>query len=337
MTKRAVLAKLSRRDFVTGAAMSVATSAMGWRLAQAQAAFPSRLITVISPFAPGGLNDICSRAVAKGLQEGFRQTVVVENRPGGNTLIALEQVARSAPDGHMLITVSDLNMTFLPTLASKLSFSIERDFAPVTLLCVVPFLLLVRAGLDVNSAGDVIALAKGSPGKLSFASAGATSGPRMAGELFKLSSGISMTHVPYRGAALAITDVMAGHVDLMFADMGSAASLVKAGKVRAIGISVDQRAAAFPELPPISQTGLPGFDAKLWIGVCVRAGTSPDIVQMLNREIIASLDRPEVAGAILSQGVEITTNSPDEFARMIVADRARFAQVIRATGIKLDE
>jgi tripartite-type tricarboxylate transporter receptor subunit TctC len=244
MTKRAVLAKLSRRDFVTGAAMSVATSAMGWRLAQAQAAFPSRLITVISPFAPGGLNDICSRAVAKGLQEGFRQMVAVDNRPGGDTLIVLGQVARSAPDGHMPITVSDLNMTFLPTLASKLSFSIERDFAPVTLLCVVPFLLLVRAGLDVNSAGDVIALAKGSPEtvlRICRRHVRTTHG----GRTVQVVERHQHDARPYRGAALAITDVMAGHVDLMFADMGSAASLVKAGKVRAIGISVDQRAAAF--------------------------------------------------------------------------------------------
>ena len=335
MSQRKFSRGLSRRNVVVGAAATLAAS--GLRPAAAQTAFPSRPITVVSPFAPGGLNDVCSRAVARGLQEKFNQTVVVENRPGGNTLIAMEHVARSAPDGHTLITVSDLNMTFLPALVSKLTFSIEKDFVPVTLLCVVPFLLIVRSGLDVNSAADVIKLAKANPGKLSFASAGATSGPRMAGELFKLSSGISMTHVPYRGAALAITDVMAGHVDIMFADMGSAAALVKGGKVRAIGISAPQRAAAFADVPPISETGLPGFDAKLWIGICTRAGTPVDIVRTLNREIIASLKRPEIAGPILGQGVEITTNTPEDFARMIDADRARFAEVIRTTGIKIEE
>jgi tripartite-type tricarboxylate transporter receptor subunit TctC len=335
MSQRKFSRGLSRRNVVVGAAATLAASGLG--PATAQAAFPSRPITVVSPFAPGGLNDVCSRAVARGLQEKFNQTVVVENRPGGNTLIAMEHVARSAPDGHTLITVSDLNMTFLPALVSKLTFSIEKDFVPVTLLCVVPFLLIVRSGLDVNSAADVIKLAKANPGKLSFASAGATSGPRMAGELFKLSSGISMTHVPYRGAALAITDVMAGHVDIMFADMGSAAALVKGGNVRAIGISAPQRAAAFAEVPPISETGLPGFDAKLWIGICTRAGTPADIVQTLNREIIASLKRPEISGPILSQGVEITTNTPEDFGRMIDADRARFADVIRTTGIKIEE
>ena len=252
-------------------------------------------------------------------------------------MIALEQVARSAPDGHMLITVSDLNMTYLPALVSKTSFSIERDFAPVTLICMVPFLLLVRAGLEANSAADVIKLAKANPGKLSFASAGATSGPRMTGELFKFMAGVDMTHVPYKGAALAITDVMAGHVDLMFADMGSAAALVKGGKVRAIGISALARAGAFPDVPPIDQTGLANFDAKLWIGVCARAGTPPDVIRILNREIVESLKRPEIGGAILSQGVEITTNTPEEFTRMIASDRARFADVIRKTGIKLDE
>ena len=326
---------LSRRSAMTGAVAAVAAAGVG--RSNAQAAFPSRLITVVSPFAPGGLNDICSRAVAKGLQEAFRQPAVVENRPGGNTLIALEQVARSAPDGHMLITVSDLNMTYLPALVSKTSFSIERDFAPVTLICMVPFLLLVRPGLEANLAADVIKLAKANPGKLSFASAGATSGPRMTGELFKFMAGVDMTHVPYKGAALAITDVMAGHVDLMFADMGSAAALVKGGKVRAIGISALARAGAFPDVPPIAQTGLANFDAKLWIGVCARAGTPPDVIRTLNREIVESLKRPEIGGAILSQGVEITTNTPEEFTRMIASDRARFADVIRKTGIKLEE
>jgi tripartite-type tricarboxylate transporter receptor subunit TctC len=329
--------EVSRRDLVKGAGATFAAWGVATSPAAAQATFPSRQMTVVSPFAPGGLNDVCARSVARGLQDKFNQTVVVENRPGGNTMIAMEHVARSAPDGHMLIAVSDLNMTFMPALTPKITFSIERDFVPITLLCVVPYLLIVRSGLDVNSAGDVIKLAKANPGKLTFGSAGATSGPRMTGELFKLSSGISMTHVPYRGAALAITDVMAGHVDIMFADMGSAAALVKGGKVRAIGISATHRAAAFPDVPLISETGLPGFDAKLWIGICARAGTPLEVVQILNRDIIDSLKRPEVSGAILAQGVEITTSTPDEFAKMIDADRTRFAEVIRTTGIKIEE
>jgi tripartite-type tricarboxylate transporter receptor subunit TctC len=328
---------LGRRQILEGALGVLLAPAAASFSAQAQTGYPSRPITVVSPFSPGGLNDTCSRAVARGLQDAFGQSVVVENRPGANTLIGLEQVARSAPDGHMLVTVSDANMTYMPGLVSRLSFSLEKDFAPITLLSIVPLLLIVRSGLDVASAEDLIRLAKANPGKLSFSSAGVTSAPRMAGELFQWMSGTKMVHVPYKGATPAITDVMAGHVDLMFADAGSAGALVRAGKVRAIGISTARRSPLFPDIPPIAETGLPDFEAKLWIGMATRAGTPPDIVQRLNREIVASMQRPEVGGVIASQGVELMTNSPEEFARMIEADRARFAQVIKTTGIKLEE
>jgi tripartite-type tricarboxylate transporter receptor subunit TctC len=302
----------------------------------AQPGYPSKTITVVSPFAPGGLNDICARSVAKGLQQAFGQTVIVENRPGANTLLAMGHVARSEPDGHLLVTCTDTNMVYLPTIAPKQSFSLEDDFAPITLICAVPTLLIVRPGLQVNSAADLIAAAKAQPDKLTFGSAGVASVAHIAGELFKYQAGVKMVHVPYRGAILSLTDVIAGHIDVMFADLGTASELVTAGKARAVGITSLRRNAKFPNVPTFDESGLKGFEARLWVGVAARAGTPAEIIRRLNKEIAASMHDPNIGGIIANLGAEIITNSPEEFTAMIVRDRTRFAPILRAAGIKLD-
>ena len=316
---------------VLGSAIMPMASIVG-----AQPKYPSRTVVVVSPFSAGGLNDMCSRAVARGLQQTLNETVVVENRPGGNTMIGLEHVARSAPDGHTLVTVSDANMTYLPSLMPNLSFSLEKDFAPITMIGIVPMVIIVRPGLDVNSVRDLIALAKAQPGKLNFASAGVGTAPHMTGELFKFRAGVNMVHVPYKGAMLAVTDVIAGHVDLMFADLGTALNHIKSGKVRAIAITTKERKSTLPDLPPIADT-LDGFDARLWIGMAARAGTPVDIIRRLNHDIVASLQKPEIGGLISSQGMTLATNSVEEFTRMIAEDRMRFAKIIRSGGIKLED
>ena len=304
--------------------------------ARAQTAYPSKTVTVVSPFAPGGLNDMCARAVAKGLQQAFAQPVIVENRPGANTLLAMGQVARSAPDGHLLVTCTDTNMVYLPTIAPKQQFSLENDFAPITLLCAVPTLLIVRPGLQLNSVADLIAAGKAQPGKLTFASAGVASVAHIAGELFKWQAGVNMVHVPYRGAILGLTDVISGHVDLMFADLGTASELITAGRARAVGITSLRRSSKFPDVPTFDETGLKDFEARLWVGVAARAGTPVEIIRRLNKEIVASMHDPSVGGVIANLGAEIVTNSPDDFEAMIVRERTRFAPILRAAGIKLD-
>jgi tripartite-type tricarboxylate transporter receptor subunit TctC len=330
-----MMTELNRRIACQWIAASLSATATPVAV-RAQSGYPSRTVTVVSPFAPGGLNDMCARAVAKGLQQAFAQPVIVENRPGANTLLAMGQVARSAPDGHLLVTCTDTNMVYLPTIAPKQQFSLENDFAPITLLCAVPTLLIVRPGLQLNSVADLIAAGKAQPGKLTFASAGVASVAHIAGELFKWQAGVNMVHIPYRGAILGLTDVISGHVDLMFADLGTASELITAGRARAVGITSLRRSSKFPDVPTFDETGLKDFEAGLWVGVAARAGTPVEIIRRLNKEIVASMHDPSVGGVIANLGAEIVTNSPDDFEAMIVRERTRFAPILRAAGIKLD-
>jgi tripartite-type tricarboxylate transporter receptor subunit TctC len=227
-------------------------------------------------------------------------------------------------------------MVYLPTIAPKQQFSLENDFAPITLLCAVPTLLIVRPGLQLNSVADLIAAGKAQPGKLTFASAGVASVAHIAGELFKWQAGVNMVHIPYRGAILGLTDVISGHVDLMFADLGTASELITAGRARAVGITSLRRSSKFPDVPTFDETGLKDFEAGLWVGVAARAGTPVEIIRRLNKEIVASMHDPSVGGVIANLGAEIVTNSPDDFEAMIVRERTRFAPILRAAGIKLD-
>jgi tripartite-type tricarboxylate transporter receptor subunit TctC len=330
-----MMTELNRRVACQWIAASLSATATPVAV-RAQTGYPSKTVTVVSPFAPGGLNDMCARAVAKGLQQAFAQPVIVENRPGANTLLAMGQVARSAPDGHLLVTCTDTNMVYLPTIAPKQQFSLENDFAPITLLCAVPTLLIVRPGLQLNSVADLIAAGKAQPGKLTFASAGVASVAHIAGELFKWQAGVNMVHIPYRGAILGLTDVISGHVDLMFADLGTASELITAGRARAVGITSLRRSSKFPDVPTFDETGLKDFEAGLWVGVAARAGTPVEIIRRLNKEIVASMHDPSVGGVIANLGAEIVTNSPDDFEAMIVRERTRFAPILRAAGIKLD-
>jgi tripartite-type tricarboxylate transporter receptor subunit TctC len=330
-----MMTELNRRIACQWIAASLSATATPVAV-RAQTGYPSKTVTVVSPFAPGGLNDMCARAVAKGLQQAFAQPVIVENRPGANTLLAMGQVARSAPDGHLLVTCTDTNMVYLPTIAPKQQFSLENDFAPITLLCAVPTLLIVRPGLQLNSVADLIAAGKAQPGKLTFASAGVASVAHIAGELFKWQAGVNMVHIPYRGAILGLTDVISGHVDLMFADLGTASELITAGRARAVGITSLRRSSKFPDVPTFDETGLKDFEAGLWVGVAARAGTPVEIIRRLNKEIVASMHDPSVGGVIANLGAEIVTNSPDDFEAMIVRERTRFAPILRAAGIKLD-
>jgi len=330
-----MMTELNRRVACQWIAASLSATATPVAV-RAQTGYPSKTVTVVSPFAPGGLNDMCARAVAKGLQQAFAQPVIVENRPGANTLLAMGQVARSAPDGHLLVTCTDTNMVYLPTIAPKQQFSLENDFAPITLLCAVPTLLIVRPGLQLNSVADLIAAGKAQPGKLTFASAGVASVAHIAGELFKWQAGVNMVHIPYRGAILGLTDVISGHVDLMFADLGTASELITAGRARAVGITSLRRSSKFPDVPTFDETGLKDFEARLWVGVAARAGTPVEIIRRLNKEIVASMHDPSVGGVIANLGAEIVTNSPDDFEAMIVRERTRFAPILRAAGIKLD-
>lgn len=324
---------LDRRKVLQGLAGATLASATFPGAAWSEVEYPSRTITVISPFAPGGLNDICARVVAKGLESAFKQTVVSENRPGASTMVGMAHLARSAPDGYMLLTCSDRIVCF-PTIG-KATFDIEGDFAPITRLVIAPMFLVTRPGLGVKSVTDLIALAKAKP-TLTFASTGPGSTTHLTGELFKARAGVNMIHVPFRGAVPALTDVLGGHIDLMFADLGSAAPFIKSGQLNAIAVASLRRSRTFPNVPTFGESGLSEFEANLWIGLLARAGTPAPIIQRLNREVVATLSNPESASVLTNLGTEIATNTPEGFSELIVKERARLAPILKAENIRAD-
>ena len=302
---------------------------------RAAIAFPTRSLTVISPFPPGGLNDTSARAVAKGLQAELGHTAIVENRPGAGTMIALEHLARQPADGHTILICGDTNMAVMPHLQRNLSFSLEKDFAPITLLVVAPAVLIVRPGLRANSVQELIALAKAQPSKLSYASAGNATPPHMIGELFKLRAGVNISHVPFKGASEGLLNVMGDHVDFMFIDLASASAQVKSGKARALAVTTLTRSKFLPELPTVAESGLPGFEGRAWQGAIARNGTPPEIIATLNRAIVKGMARPEIGGVYEGQGAALNTSTPEQFAAMIADERDKAGKLIKAAGIEL--
>jgi tripartite-type tricarboxylate transporter receptor subunit TctC len=325
---------LRRRDLLVGAALAPAALLGMPRLARS-AEFPTRTLTVISPFPPGGLNDTSARAVAKALQVELGKTAIVENRPGGGTMIALEHLSRQPADGHTLLICGDTNMAVMPHLQRNLGFSLENDFAPVTLLVTAPAVLVVRPSLKVKSVQELVALAKAEPGRLSYASAGNATPPHMIAELFKMRAGIDVTHVPFKGAAEGLLNVLGDHVDFMFVDLASASAQIKAGKAKALAVSTAKRSRLLPDVPTVAEQGLPGFEGRAWQGVIARQGTPAEVIHLLNRAIVAGMQRPDIGGVYDNQGAELTTSTPEQFAAMIVEEREKAGRLIQQAGIHL--
>ena len=326
-----------RRQLITAATLAplgIVAAGLPGR-SRAAIAFPTRSLTVISPFPPGGLNDTSARAVAKGLQAELGHSAIVENRPGAGTMIALEHLARQPADGHTILICGDTNMAVMPHLQRNLSFSLEKDFAPITLLVVAPAVLIVRPGLKANSVQELIALAKAQPLKLSYASAGNATPPHMIGELFKLRAGVNISHVPFKGASEGLLNVMGDHVDFMFIDLASASAQVKSGKARALAVTTLTRSKFLPELPTVAESGLPGFEGRAWQGAIARNGTPPEIIATLNRAIVKGMARPEIGGVYEGQGAALNTSTPEQFAAMIADERDKAGKLIKAAGIEL--
>jgi tripartite-type tricarboxylate transporter receptor subunit TctC len=323
------------RAIACGLALCLALGAAVVTPARAQG-FPSKPLVVISPFPPGGLNDTSARAVARSLQDGYSRPAVVENRPGGGTMIALEHLSRQPADGHTMLIAGDTNMAVMPHLAKNLTFSLENDFSPVTLLVVAPAVLLVRPGLNVNSVQDLVSAAKAAPGKLSFGSAGNATPPHMIGELFKSRAAINVSHVPFKGAAPALLAVMGDHLDFMFIDMASASAQLKSGKVKVLAVSSLKRSAHVPDVPTVAEQGFAGFEGRAWQGVIVRSGTPAELITNLNRVIVEGMKKPENGGVYAAQGAELSTSTPAQFDAMIREERAKFGALVKAANVRLD-
>jgi tripartite-type tricarboxylate transporter receptor subunit TctC len=294
--------------------------------------YPNRQVNFIVPFAPGGGTDILGRLVGQKLSDRFGRPFVIENHPGAGTVIAAVQVANSAPDGYTIMMATSGTLAMNTTLYKKLPYEPGKDLIPVALICNVPFVLVVNPELPVHSVADLVKLAKERP--LSYGSGGAGAFHHLMGELFKTEMGIPMTHVPYKGTLPALNDVIAGHIQLMFSDLAPAYPLIQAGKVRALGVTTKQRAAAAPNIPPLAEVGVPGFDWAAWQAVAAPGGTPKDIVAKLNAAVNAAIAEPEVTKQLVRlQFIPIGKGSPDELERFVTSETARWAKVLKQAGV----
>jgi tripartite-type tricarboxylate transporter receptor subunit TctC len=304
--------------------------------ATATPGYPSRPIRWIVTYPPGGGTDIVARTIAPKLSELLGQPVVIDNRGGAAGIIGTEMGARAAADGHTLLFGTSSGLIISPLLSSRLPFDTFRDFAPVSLLVTIPQMLVVHPGVPANSVRELIALAKASPGKLNYATSGAGAPNHLATELFNTMTGITMTHVPYKGAAPGIADLLGGQVQLMFNPMPALLPQVKSGKLRALGVGSAQRSPAAPEVPTVAEAGVPGYEYSLWYGLFVPAQTPRPILTRLNEHIAAILAQPDMVQRLAAQGAEASANTPDAFSRFMRAESARLARVIKAAKIRLE-
>ena len=304
-------------------------------MAAAQGAYPHKPIRMIVPYPPGGPTDVLGRIVAQKLSESLGQQVVVENRPGASGMIGAELVAKAAPDGYTLLTNASIHV-INPSLYPKMNFDALRDFAPVSLIAQVPLILVVNPGLPVKSVQELIALGKAEPNRLNFGSSGNAAAPHLAGESFKIATGIQMQHVPYKGSAPALTDLIGGQVQLIFDSMPSAMPHVKSGKIRALAVTTAKRSPTVPDLPTIAESGVPGFDISTWYGVWAPAGTPKDIVNKVSAEIAKALQQPAVRERLAALGAEPVGNTPEEFAAYCQSELAKWSKIVRESGAKAD-
>ena len=298
--------------------------------------WPEKPVRFVVGFTPGGPSDILARALGQKLADSWGQQVVIENRPGAGGNIAAELVARSAPDGTTWLLGNNSILATNQSLYGKLGYDPVKDFAPVALVAIQPNILVVNPSVPVSSVKELIALAKAKPGALNYASSGSGAAAHLAGELFKAMTGVQMVHVPYKGAQPALTDVIAGQAQLMFATSASVIPYIKAGRLRALAVTTAQRSATVPELPTISESGVPGFEAITWHGVVVPAATRGALVERLNADIVKVLHMRDLRERFESLGAELATGTPQDFAEYIAREIPKWAKVVKDSGARAE-
>lgn len=297
--------------------------------------FPNRPLRMILGFAPGGSTDLVARVVAQKMAASLGQQVVVDNRPGANGMIGAELVAKASPDGHTLL-LSSIGPMAINASLYKMPYDIVRDFAPVTYTGNVTNLLVVHPSVAATSVKELIALAQAQPGKLTFGSSGTGGAPHMAVELFKILAKVNVVHVPYKGGGPAMADLVGGQISGSFASMPSSIPFVRSGKLRALAVTAPQRSPAAPDVPTVSEGGIPGFSVLDWQGMFTTAKTPPAVVGKLNAEIKRALAQPDVIEKLAGAGVEIQTTSPEDWGRFVKSEIDKWAKVVKTAGIKLE-
>jgi tripartite-type tricarboxylate transporter receptor subunit TctC len=324
--------KLPRRTFLHLAAGAIALPAVA-RLARAQS-YPTRPVRIIIGYTPGGSADMTARLFGQWLTERLGQQVIVESRPGASTNVATEAVVRAPPDGYTLLLVAPAN-AINASLFDKLNFDFMRDIAPVAGLIRFPDVMEVNPLVPVKTVPEFIAYAKANPGKLNMASSGVGSTIHVAGELFKMMAGVDMVHVPYRGGAPALLDMISGRDQVMFDNLPTSVEFIKAGKLRPLAVTTAARSEVFPDLPTVAEF-VPGYEASAWYGVGAPKGTPAEIIDRLNREINASLAEPKAKAQLAELGASLLPGSPADFGKLIAEETEKWAKVVKFAGIKAE-
>lgn len=299
------------------------------------AAYPDKMIRIVVPFSPGGGTDMIARVVAEGMAKELGKPIIVENKPGAGTIIGSDHVAKSAPDGYTLVLATFAHAVN-PSMQPKMPYQTDKAFAPIILIGRSPNVLVVRSDRPYKSVGDVLAAARANPGKLTFASQGNGTSAHLAGELFKISGKVNLVHVPYRGAGPAMTDLLGGQIDMMFATVSAVSAFIDNGQMRAIAVTTAQRAPALPTVPTIAESGLPGYAAESWYGLYAPAGTPPALIARLNaaarRAVQSDLFRKKVEG----EGLTVSAGAPEELDNYVRGETVRWSQLVRSANIKAE-
>lgn len=322
-------ARTAARNLVALLAVGFATGV------NAQPAYPVKPIRIISPYPPGGTTDILARLIGPKLTEAWGQPVIVENRPGGNTIIGSEAMVKSAPDGYTLLSILTSHV-IVPNLAPT-PYDVIKDFAAVATIAGTQLVLVVHPSIPAKNLQELIALAKSRPGQLNYGSGGSGTVTHLAGEFFNMQAGVKTQHIPYKGSAQALTDLMGGQVHMYYSPPIVALPHIKSGRMKAIALTGDTRLAALPGVPTAGESGLKGFALNIWYGLLAPAATPPAIVGKINSEIGKALALPDLRDKLLSQGMAPFISAPDQFSALIKADHAKFMRIIKTANIKLEQ
>lgn len=326
----ATVGRLARTLAAAGLVMATGT------IGAAAEVYPSKPVRLVVPYPAGGTTDIIARIVATQLSEKLKQPFVVDNRPGASGGIGSGAVARAAPDGYTLVMGNANSHGINSALQKNLPYDAVKDFAPVTVVASTPNIIVVNPDVPARTLGDLIALAKAEPGKIDYGSTSTGGSPHMSAELLKMMAGIDISHVPYKGAAPMLTDLIGGHIQVGFDNLPSAISFVRAGKLRALAVTTKARWPGAPNIPTVAESGVPGYDVSGWFGILAPAGTPKEIVHQLQQAVAEAVKSPDVAKQLQDLGADPVANAPDVFARDIADDVLRWRKVAQTTGVKLD-
>lgn len=316
--------------------IGMAAAAMSLPALAQTSSFPLRPVRIVVPYTTGGSNDVIARLLAQQLQETWGQPVVVENKPGAAGNIGASDIAKSAPDGHSLLLTNINIVSMNPGLIANMPFDPQKDFAPISLLGTTALALVVHPSVPANNVRELIDLARKGPGRLNYASSGNGSPQHMSAEMFKAMTKTSMTHIPYRGAAPAVNDLLAGQVQVTIGVVNQLIPHIRAGKLKALGVTTRKRLAQMPDVPTLDEAGVPGYESEIWLGLAAPSATPPAIIEQINQAIRKAMATADVISKLQSQGIDVVVSSPDQMRQRGLEDLKRWGDIIRTAGIKVD-